>query len=95
MQFSSLFKKFTKNQSGETSVQATLIFSLAVMIGVLVGVPMLNTASTEYAHIKKYGIDPVQTSSVGARSQPVKRYTVRKSIFDVQDTEVAPNNLDQ
>lgn len=77
-----LFKNFVSNQSGETAVQTTLIFSFAVVLGVIVGVPMLNDAAKEYAYQNQYGVDPVQTSSVGEAGQPAKRYTVRKSIFD-------------
>lgn len=76
------FKIFLRNQSGETAIQTTMIFSAAVVLGVLVGVPMLNSASKEYAYQKKYGVDPVQTSSVGTKEPKVKRYTVTKSIFD-------------
>ncbi len=75
-------KKFTTNQSGETAVQTTLIFSLAVIIGVVVGVPMLNNAAKQYAYQNQYGVDPVTTSSIGEVNKPAKRYTVRKTIFD-------------
>ena len=78
-------KKFLTNQSGETAVQTTMIFSFAVLIGVIFGVPLLNNASKDYAYQKQFGIDLVQTSSVGEVKKPVKRYTVRKSIFDSEE----------
>jgi len=80
-----LFKNFVANQSGETAVQTTLIFCLAVVVGVAVGVPMLNNVAKEYAHNKNYGIDPVVTSSVGEVKEPTKTYTVRKSVLDKQE----------
>lgn len=75
-------RNFFSNQSGETAVQTSLIFSLAVILGVVFGVPMLDEASKQYAYNKQFGIDPVQTSSVVGTEKEVKRYTVRKSIFD-------------
>ena len=75
-------KNFLSNKSGETAVQTSLIFSLAVIIGVIFGVPMINDASKQYAYQKQFGIDPVQTSSIGEAEKAVKRYTVRKSILD-------------
>lgn len=74
--------RFSANTSGETAIQTTLVFSLAVLLGVAIGVPMISTASKEYAYQKQYGVDPVQTSSIGSSQKPVKRYTVRKTIFD-------------
>ena len=79
---SGLLTRFIANKSGETAIQTTIIFSAAVIFGVIVGVPLLNSAAKDIAYNKKYGVDPVQTSSVGTKDQPVKRYTVRKSIFD-------------
>ncbi len=70
------------DKSGETAVQTTLVFSFAVVIGVMFGVPLLNNAAKEYAYNKNYGVDTVVTSSIGDAEKPVKRYTVRKSIFD-------------
>lgn len=75
-------KTFFSNKSGETAVQTSLIFSVAVVLGVIFGVPMISDASKEYAYQKQFGIDPVQTSSVGEAEKEVKTYTVRKSIFD-------------
>jgi hypothetical protein len=75
-------KNFFSNKSGETAVQTSLIFSAAVVLGVIFGVPMISDASKEYAYQKQFGIDPVQTSSVGEAEKEVKTYTVRKSIFD-------------
>lgn len=75
-------KSFFANESGETAVQNSLIFSVAVVLGVIFGVPMISNASKEYAHQKQFGIDPVQTSSVDEDENKVKTYTVRKSIFD-------------
>lgn len=77
-----VMKTFLSNKSGETAVQTSLIFSLAVVLGVVFGVPMINDASKQYAYQKEFGIDPVQTSSIGDAEKPVKRYTVRKTIFD-------------
>jgi len=74
--------KFSLDTSGETTIQATLVFCLAVLLGVAIGIPMLSTASKEYAYQKQYGVDPVQTSSVDKAEKPGKRYTVRKTIFD-------------
>lgn len=79
---SKLLIRFSADRSGETAVQTTIIFSAAVIFGVLVGVPLLNNAAKEYAYQKNYGVDPVQTSSVGGKDKLVKRYTVRKSILD-------------
>lgn len=79
---SKLVTRFSADRSGETAVQTTIIFSVAVIIGVIVGVPLINDAAKEYAYQKNYGVDPVQTSSVDGTDQPVKRYTVRKSILD-------------
>jgi len=53
-------RNFFSNQSGETAVQTSLIFSLAVILGVVFGVPMLNEASKQYAYNKQFGIDPVK-----------------------------------
>ena len=75
-------KRFLSNKSGETAVQTSLIFSLAVVLGAVFGVPKINEAAKQYAYQKEFGIDPVQTSSVGEAEKPVKRYTLRKSIFD-------------
>lgn len=75
-------KIFLEDKSGETAVQTSLIFCLIVVVGVIVGVPMINDAAKEYAYQKQFGIDPVQTSSVGEAEKKVKTYTVRKSIFD-------------
>ena len=75
-------KSFLSNKSGETAVQTSLIFSAAIVLGVIFGVPMINDASKQYVYQKKFGIDPVQTSSVGAADKEVKRYTVRKSVLD-------------
>lgn len=75
---------FIKNQSGETAIQTSLVFSLAVIVGVAIGIPMLSTASKEYAYQKQYGVDTVQTSSVSASESKPKRYTIRKSVLDVE-----------
>ncbi len=75
-------KNFLSNKSGETAVQTSLIFSLAVVLGAIFGVPKINDAAKQYAYQKEFGIDPVQTSSIGQAEKQVKRYTVRKSIFD-------------
>jgi hypothetical protein len=77
--------RFFADRSGETAVQTTIIFSAAVIIGVIVGVPLLNDASKEFAYQKKYGVDPVNTSSIGNTNKSVKRYTVRKSILDASE----------
>lgn len=81
----STLKMFAKNQSGETAVQTTLLFSGAVLVLVLIGVPMLNTASQEYAYNKNFGIDNIQTSSVGEEDNQPKRYTIRKSVLDADE----------
>lgn len=78
-------KEFLTNQSGETAVQITMVFSFAVVIGVMFGVPLLNNASKDFAYQKQFGVDPVQTSSVGEAKKSVKRYTIRKSIFDSKE----------
>lgn len=75
-------KSFLADKSGETAIQTSLIFALAVVVGAVFGVPMINDASKQYAYQKQFGVDPVQTSSVGSAEQEVKKYTVRKSIFD-------------
>lgn len=75
-------KSFMSNKSGETAVQTSLIFSLAVVLGAIFGVPKINDAAKQYAYQKEFGIDPVQTSSISQVEKPAKRYTVRKSIFD-------------
>lgn len=91
-----LFKSFAENQSGETAVQTTLVFSAAVVVGVLVTVPMLNNASKDYAYNKNYGIDTVVTSSIDSKkSSKTKRYIVRKSIFDAVEENQAPAGLPQ
>lgn len=77
-------KQFWVNQSGETAIQTSLIFSLTIIVGVVVGVPMLSSASKEYAYHKQYGVDPVQTSSTAKSKPVVKRYTVRKTVMDEQ-----------
>ncbi len=79
---SKLVTRFSADRSGETAIQTTIIFSVAVIIGVIVGVPLINDAAKEYAYQKNYGVDPVQTSSVGGEENTTKRYIVRKSIFD-------------
>lgn len=81
----SKLRMFAKNQSGETAVQTTLLFSGAVLVLVLIGVPMLNTASQEYAYNKNFGIDNIQTSSVGEEDNQPKRYTIRKSVLDADE----------
>lgn len=80
--FRMLCKSFTKDRSGETAIQTALIFSAAIIVGVVVGVPMLDNAAQEIAYKKNFGIDTIQTSSVKSDQSTVKRYTDRKSILD-------------
>lgn len=77
-----LIRNFWVDQSGETAVQTTLIFSAAVILGAVLIVPMLNDSAKEYAYQTKYGIDPIQTSSTRTKKAPAKLYTIRKSVLD-------------
>ncbi len=91
-----LIKEFSKDTSGETATQIALIFSAAIVVLVLASVPMLNETSKEYAYNNNYGVDPVVTSSIGAKkSENKRRYTVRKSVFDVAEENQPPAGLDK
>lgn len=83
--FIKLIKNFVACKSGETAVQITLIFSVAVILGSLFAAPFLNNASRDYAYQKQFGVDSIQTSSTGTKKQEVKRYTVRKSVLDAAE----------
>ena len=71
-------QKFLQSESGEGSVQVAVYFGAMALAMALVGVPVLNKASREYADNQAYGIDQTVTGSI---DKP-KRYTIRKSVLD-------------
>jgi len=79
--FFNLVRAFTKDEAGETAIQTTVLFSAAVIVLVIVGVPMLNNATQEYAYQKNFGTDSIQTSSVNGQ-EDTRQYVIRKSVLD-------------
>jgi len=79
--FLKLVRAFTKDEAGETAIQTTVLFSVAVILLVIVGVPILNNATQEYAYQKNFGVDSIQTSSVNGQ-EDTREYVVRKSVLD-------------
>jgi len=79
--FKSKAVEFFGNQSGETALPIAMIFSVGVAVLAIVVVPYLDETSREYAENKRYGVDQITTSSVGARTNS-KSYIVRRTVFD-------------
>ncbi|MEM7213925.1 MAG: hypothetical protein AAF423_00175 [Pseudomonadota bacterium] len=75
-----MLNKFRRNQSGESTLQLTAFFSALAVVVALMGAPVLEKASQEYAENRSFGIDQTITGSVNK----AKRYTIRKSILDEQ-----------
>lgn len=75
-------KNFMENTSGETAVQTALVFSGAIIVGVLALTPFLDRAAQDYAYKNQYGIDNIQTSSTRSSQEKPDRYTIRKSVLD-------------
>jgi len=72
-------RKFMKDVSGYTEVHLTLYFAGMIALAALIGVPLLDQASRNYAENQSLGVDSVVTGSV---EKPEKQYKVRKSVLD-------------
>ena len=76
-------KTFGGDRSGQSTVQMAAFFGALAVVVALVGAPLLDKASKEYADNRAFGIDQVITGSI----EKSKRYTVRKSVLDPQPTK--------
>ncbi len=76
---------FLTNIAGSTSVQFALIIS-AVAIAVGLAIPVAIESNSQLLALDRSNIDYSTTSSI----KPVKRYNIRKSILDSNQTNPFP-----
>jgi len=85
LEYSTENNGFLRNISGSTSVQFALIIS-AVAIAVGLAIPVAIESNSQLLALNRSNIDYSTTSSI----TPIKRYNVRKSILDNNQTNPFP-----
>ena len=76
-------RTFNESISGESTIKMAAFFGALAVVVALVGAPMLDKASKEYADNRAFGIDQVITGSI----EKSKRYTIRKSVLDTKPSD--------
>ena len=71
--------RFARDQRGGLTMQAALAFAGFGLALALLGAPMIQSASTQYAENQSPGIDRMTTSSISSSNGD--RYTIRKSVL--------------
>ncbi len=72
MQFFRALSEFWAQQSGQSTVQIAAFFGALALVVALVGAPMLDKASKEYADDRSFGIDQVITGSIQKSNDKTK-----------------------
>ena len=85
--------RFSGDRRGGLTIQTALFFAAFGLVVALIGAPLIDTASTQYAESRSPGIDRMTTSSIGNGNSGGGRYIIRKSVLSAEPQIVCTTKI--